>query len=60
MRAPQPPDMISEIPAGPIDVSPMDAYSRVVCALGRSLPTRSEGHVRVVENVIQTDAGARR
>jgi S1-C subfamily serine protease len=28
----------------------------VVSALGRSLPTRSEGHVRVVENVIQTDA----
>jgi S1-C subfamily serine protease len=28
----------------------------VVSALGRSLPTRSEGHVRLVENVIQTDA----
>jgi S1-C subfamily serine protease len=28
----------------------------VVSALGRSLPTRSNGHVRVVENVIQTDA----
>jgi S1-C subfamily serine protease len=28
----------------------------VVSALGRSLPTRSGGHMRVVENVIQTDA----
>jgi S1-C subfamily serine protease len=28
----------------------------VVSALGRSLPTRSGEHVRVVENVIQTDA----
>ena len=28
----------------------------VVSALGRSLPTQSEGHLRVVENVIQTDA----
>ena len=28
----------------------------VVSALGRSLPTRSEGHLRLVENVIQTDA----
>ena len=28
----------------------------VVSALGRSLPTRSEGHMRLVENVIQTDA----
>jgi S1-C subfamily serine protease len=28
----------------------------VVSALGRSLPTQSEGHMRVVENVIQTDA----
>src|ERR1017187_7555671 len=27
-----------------------------VSALGRSLPTRSEGHMRLVENVIQTDA----
>jgi S1-C subfamily serine protease len=30
--------------------------ARVVSALGRSLPTRSEGHVRLVVNVIQTDA----
>jgi S1-C subfamily serine protease len=28
----------------------------VVSALGRSLPTQSEGHMRLVENVIQTDA----
>jgi S1-C subfamily serine protease len=28
----------------------------VVSALGRSLPTHSGGHLRVVENVIQTDA----
>jgi S1-C subfamily serine protease len=28
----------------------------VVSALGRSLPTHSGGHMRVVENVIQTDA----
>jgi len=28
----------------------------VVSALGRSLPTNSGGHMRVVENVIQTDA----
>jgi S1-C subfamily serine protease len=28
----------------------------VVSALGRSLPTQSDGHMRLVENVIQTDA----